>query len=72
MVLDQTTSKDQHSCARGLHGQRVDASDILNDIDSQLLRRGLESMEEKHITNTAVGQSRTEDRDLIFMGPIQY
>ncbi len=49
MVFDQAAAEDDHTGSFGAAGEFVDASDILDDVDDEATRGGLEGVEVEHV-----------------------
>lgn len=69
-MLDNSTAKNDHAGALGLHGYFIDPLNVFDNVDTQLLWRALESMEEEHIAKTSVSESRAENGYVVFVGPV--
>ena len=63
-------TKDYHPCPLRPHSNSIDLPNILHNIDLQLQRRRLESVEVQHIPQTAIRQRGAENRDIVLVTPI--
>ena len=71
-MLDYPTPQNDHPRPLCPHSNRIDFPDILDDVNSKLLRRRLECVEIEHVAQTPVGQCRREDGDVVFPRPVVY
>lgn len=70
VVLHDPAAQDNHACPLGPMGNLVDAADVLDDIDFELQRRGLEGVEVEHVTKTTVCEGWAEDGNPVLVGPV--
>lgn len=71
-MLDDAAAEDDHTGPLGADGHCVDSSNVLDDVDLELKRRGLESVEVEHVAQTAVRDGWTEDGNVVLVGPVIY
>ena len=72
VMLDYTTTENDHARSLGAYGNSVDLANVFDEIDAKLLRRRLEGVEVKHVSKTAVSESWTEDGYIILPCPVIY
>nr|POE65042.1 hypothetical protein CFP56_34710 [Quercus suber] len=70
VMLDDPASQHNHARPLRTHRDGVDAADVLDDVDLELVWRGLEGVEVQHVAQTAVGQGGAEDRDVVPVRPV--
>lgn len=70
MMLDETATENDHACSLGPYRDGVDATDILDDVDAQLARGGLEGVEIEHIAQAPISEGRAEDGDVVLVSPV--
>lgn len=70
MMLDDPASQNNNTSLLSAHGKVIYLAHILNDINADLLRRSLESMEVQHITQTTIRERGTENGDIILPRPV--
>lgn len=70
VVFYNTASEDNHARTLGADRDGVDFSDILDNVDFELLRRRLEGVKVQHIAQAAVGERRTENGNVVLVGPV--
>ena len=70
MVLDDAASEDDHARPPCPDRNGVDVPNILDEIDPELPRRGLERVEVEHVSKAPVRQRWAEDWDVVLVGPV--
>ena len=70
VMLDYSPAQNDHTRPLGSNRNRVDLPNVLDNVDAQLLWRRLEGVEVQHVAETAVCQSRAEDRDVVLPRPV--
>lgn len=68
VMLDKTTSQNDHAAGITLNGEVIDASDIFIDVQNKA--RAFVRMKVHHISDAAISKSGTEHRDFVFCRPV--
>ncbi len=72
VVLDEPAAEHNYASAARVHGERVDAADVADNVNAQAARRGAEGVEVEHVAEAAVGQRGAEDGDAVARGPVAH
>lgn len=71
VVLDNTTTQDDHAGPGSSHSHGVDTAHIIYNVNPQSLWGRLKGVEVEHVAQGAISQSWTEYGDSIPGGPVQ-